>query len=58
MEKFRYCKLEIFVPEENLGQIEAALWAVDAGHIGKSRYDSYLKLYESYSQVKLWELKK
>ncbi|MBP3685226.1 MAG: ribosome small subunit-dependent GTPase A [Oscillospiraceae bacterium] len=32
--------------------------AVDAGEIGKSRYDSYLKLYESYSQVKLWELKK
>ena len=32
--------------------------AVEMGHIGKSRYDSYLKLYESYSQVKLWELKK
>ena len=32
--------------------------AVEAGEIGKSRYDSYLKLYESYSQVKLWELKK
>jgi len=32
--------------------------AVEAGDIGKSRYDSYLKLYESYSQVKLWELKK
>jgi len=46
MEKFRYCKLEIFVPEENLGQIEAALWAVDAGHIGK--YDRCL----SYSRVK------
>lgn len=32
--------------------------AVDEGQIGKSRYDSYLKLYESYSQVKLWDLKK
>lgn len=32
--------------------------AVEAGNIGRSRYDSYLKLYESYSQVKLWELKK
>ena len=31
---------------------------VEVGEIGKSRYDSYLKLYESYSQVKLWELKK
>ena len=32
--------------------------AVETGEIGRSRYDSYLKLYESYSQVKLWELKK
>ena len=32
--------------------------AVEAGDIGKSRYDSYLRLYESYSQVNLWELKK
>lgn len=31
--------------------------AVEAGAIEKSRYDSYLRLYESYSQVKLWELK-
>ena len=31
---------------------------VEAGQIGRSRYESYLKLYESYSQVKLWELKK
>ena len=31
--------------------------AVAAGDIEKSRYDSYLRLYESYSQVKLWELK-
>ena len=33
-----------------------AAW--EAGDIEKSRYDSYLKLYESYSQVNLWELKK
>lgn len=32
--------------------------AVEAGEIGKSRYDSYLKLYENYSQINLWELKK
>jgi len=32
--------------------------AVEAGEIGKTRYDSYLRLYESYSQVNLWEIKK
>ena len=32
--------------------------ALEAGEIGKSRYDSYLKLYESYSQINLWEIKK
>ena len=32
--------------------------ALEAGQIGRTRYDSYLKLYESYSQVNLWELKK
>ena len=32
--------------------------AFDAGQIEKTRYDSYLKLYENYSQVNLWELKK
>ena len=31
--------------------------AVEEGKIGKSRYDSYLRLYEKASQVKLWELK-
>ena len=31
--------------------------ACEAGQIGKSRYDSYLKLYEKASQIKLWELK-
>ena len=31
--------------------------ALEAGEIEASRYDSYLRLYENYSQVKLWELK-
>ena len=31
--------------------------AVEAGAIGESRYQSYLRLYEKASQVKLWELK-
>ena len=31
--------------------------AVTAGEIEKTRYDSYLRLYEKASQVKLWELK-
>ena len=32
--------------------------AVEAGEIEKSRYESYLKLYEKSSQINLWELKK
>jgi len=32
--------------------------AYEAGEIEKTRYDSYLRLYESYSQVNLWEIKK
>ena len=31
--------------------------AVEAGELEKSRYDSYLRLYEKASQIKLWELK-
>ena len=31
--------------------------AVRNGGIEKTRYDSYLKLYEKASQIKLWELK-
>ena len=31
--------------------------AVEAGDIEKSRYESYLKLYEISSQIKLWEIK-
>ena len=31
--------------------------AVEAGLIEKTRYESYLKLYEKSSQIKLWELK-
>ena len=30
-----YCKLEIFLPEEDLPALEAALLAADAGHIGR-----------------------
>ena len=31
--------------------------ALESGDIEKSRYDSYLKLYEKAEQIKLWELK-
>jgi len=31
--------------------------AVESGEIGKTRYESYLRLYEKSSQIKLWELK-
>ncbi len=31
--------------------------ALEVGEIGKSRYSSYLRLYEKAEQVKLWELK-
>ncbi|MDO5546369.1 MAG: ribosome small subunit-dependent GTPase A [Eubacteriales bacterium] len=31
--------------------------AVEAGEIEKSRYESYLRLYEKSSQIKLWEIK-
>ena len=30
-----YCKLEIFLPEEDLPALEEALLAADAGHIGR-----------------------
>ena len=32
--------------------------ALEAGTIEKTRYDSYLRLYEKASQINLWELKK
>ena len=32
--------------------------ALESGELEKSRYDSYLKLYEKASQINLWELKK
>ena len=35
----------------------AVRMAVEAGEIERSRYESYLRLYEKSSQVKLWELK-
>ena len=31
--------------------------AVESGDVEKTRYDSYLRLYEKASQVKLWEIK-
>ena len=31
--------------------------AVESGQVERSRYDSYLRLYEKSSQIKLWELK-
>ena len=31
--------------------------AVEAGEIEKSRYDSYLKLYDKSSQIKAWDRK-
>jgi len=31
--------------------------AVDEGGVEKSRYDSYLRLYEKASQIKTWEIK-
>lgn len=45
MADFAYCKLEIFIPETHLAVLQAALQAVDAGHIGS--YDCCL----SYSPV-------
>lgn len=45
MNSFRYCKMEIFIPESHLPILQAALQGVDAGHIGD--YDSCL----SYSRV-------
>ena len=35
---FKYCKLEIFIPETHISQLQKALQSVDAGHIGN--YDS------------------
>ena len=32
--------------------------AVENGTVGKTRYDSYLRLYEKAEQIKLWELNK
>lgn len=36
----------------------AVRMAVEAGEVEKTRYDSYLRLYEKAEQVKLWELNK
>lgn len=45
MTDFKYCKLEIFIPETHLPALQRALQEVDAGHIGS--YDCCL----SYSPV-------
>ena len=45
MYRFRYCKMEIFIPESHLALLQEALQRVDAGHIGD--YDRCL----SYSRV-------
>ena len=45
MADFKYCKLEIFIPETHLAVLQKALREADAGHIGK--YDCCL----SYSRV-------
>jgi len=45
MNDFKYCKLEIFIPETCLAVLQEALCGVDAGHIGN--YDCCL----SYSKV-------
>lgn len=45
MAEFKYCKLEIFIPETHLAPLQKALQGVDAGHIGN--YDCCL----SYSPV-------
>ena len=35
MTDFPYCKLEIFIPETHLPQLQEALRQADAGHIGR-----------------------
>ena len=37
--------------------IAAVRAALEEGKLEPTRYDSYLKLYEKASQIKLWELK-
>ena len=39
---FKYCKLEIFIPETHFEALQRALQEVDAGHFGK--YDSCLSV--------------
>jgi len=51
--------VSVETPSEHRREPDCAVrQAVEAGEIEKSRYDSYLKLYENYSQVNLWEIKK
>ena len=46
--EFKYCKLEIFIPETKILELQKALQKVDAGHIGN--YDSCM----SVSQVTIY----
>ena len=57
---FKYCKLEIFIPETHLPALQKTLQEVDAGHIGN--YDScmsssevigYWRPLEGYRDVRL-----
>lgn len=45
IQKDSYCKMEVFIPESHLAELQNSLQDVDAGHIGN--YDSCL----SYSEV-------
>ena len=45
MENFKYCKIEVYIPQTHLSLLQHVLREVDAGHIGN--YDSCL----SYSEV-------
>ena len=50
---FKYCKLEIFIPETHLPALQKTLREVDAGHIGN--YDSCMSSSEvtGYWRVRL-----
>ena len=49
-------QLTVFV-ENKQGSVVPVTDALAKGEIGKSRYESYLKLYEKAMQINEWELK-
>ena len=53
--KFSVFASGVFCPD--LIDDPAIRQAVETGEIEKTRYESYLRLYEKASQIKLWELK-